>query len=91
MSTTAEREATRIRRRAILSVLLFADVQTMPVRRLRDELEALYGQVVTVDRVRADVLWLADVGLVRAGADVAALTEDGRDVVLERKPMPGEA
>ena len=89
MSTTAQREAERLRRHGILSLLFFVPGQSMTARRLRDELEAVHGQVVTVDRVRADLLWLADVGLVTGLADAATLTEAGRDVVLQRAQLPG--
>lgn len=86
---TAEREAARIRRHAILSLLFFVAGQSMTARRLRDELEAVHGQVATVDRVRADILWLQDVELVTGIADAATLTERGRDIVLGRAQMPG--
>tara|TARA_R110002049_G_scaffold13675_8_gene59410 strand:+ start:139 stop:408 length:270 start_codon:yes stop_codon:yes gene_type:complete len=86
---TAEREAARIRRHAVLSLLFFSAGQSMTARRLRDELEALHGQVATVDRVRADILWLQDVELVAGISDAATLTERGRDVVLGRAQMPG--
>lgn len=91
MSTIAQREAERIRRRAILALLFFQPGQSMTARRLRDELEATHGQVATVDKVRADILWLQDVGLVIGTGDAATLTERGRDVVLDRAAMPGEA
>ena len=71
MSTIAQREAERIRRQGILSLLYFAPGQSMTARRLRDELEAVHGQVATVDRVRADLIWLADVGLVVGSGDAA--------------------
>lgn len=90
MSTFAQREAQRIRRRAILSLLFFAEGQSMTARRLRDELESVHGQVVTVNRVRADILWLQDVGVTQGTADAAMLTERGRDVVLDRAAMPGD-
>lgn len=90
MSTFAQREAERIRRQGILSLLFFASGQSMMARRLRDELESVHGQVATVDRVRADILWLADVGLVVSSGDAAMLTERGRDVVQDRAAMPGE-
>lgn len=89
MTTTAQREADRTRRHGIVSLLFFVPGQSMTARRLRDELEAVHGQVVTVDRVRADLLWLADVGMVSGMADAASLTEAGRDVVLQRAQMPG--
>ena len=47
--------------------------------------------LATVDRVRADLIWLADVGLVVGSGDAAMLTERGRDVVLDRSAMPGAA
>lgn len=89
MSTIAERQAQLTRRRAILALLFFSPGQSMTARRLRDELEATHGQVATVDRVRADILWLADVDLILAANDAATLTERGRDVVLDRSTMPG--
>ncbi|WP_068634699.1 hypothetical protein [Thauera butanivorans] len=91
MSTIAQREAERIRRRAILALLYFAAGQTLSARRLRDELEATHGQVATVDKVRGDILWLDDVGLLARAGDAATLTERGRDVVMDRAAMPGEA
>ena len=91
MSTIAQREAERTRRRAILTLLFFSAGQALSARRLRDELETLHGQVATVDRVRADLLWLADVGLVTHANDVAALSEYGRDVFMDRAAMPGES
>lgn len=90
MSTFAQREAEIRRRRAILSLLFFAPGQSMTARRLRDQLEAVHGQVVTVDKVRADILWLKDVDLADGTADAATLTERGRDVFLDRTAMPGE-
>lgn len=90
MTASAEREAARIRRRGILGLLFFQPGQSMTLRRLRDELEAVHGQTATVDRVRADALWLADVELVQVREDAAMLTERGKDVFLDRAPMPGE-
>ena len=75
MSTTAQREAERLRRHGILSLLFFVPGQSMTSRRLRDELEAVHGQVATVDRVQV----------------LAALKADQPDVVLQRAQMPGVA
>ncbi len=83
--------AEKNRRRAILALLFFAPGQTLTARKLRDELEAVHGQVVTVDKVRADLLWLADVGMLQAAGDVATVTERGKEVVQDRAVMPGEA
>lgn len=88
--TSAERNAELTRRRGILALLFFAAGQTLTARRLRDDLEAVHGQVATVDKVRADLLWLSDVDLVNNVGDVATITERGKDVVLDRSSMPGE-
>lgn len=87
----AARNAELIRRRGILALLFFAPGQALTARALRDELETVHGQVATVDRVRADLLWLADIGLLRVAGDAATLTERGREVVQDRAAMPGEA
>lgn len=86
----ASKNADLIRRRAILSTLLFAPAHTQGVRPLRDELEAVHGQVVTTDKVRADLIWLVDVGFARMAGDMATLIEAGIDVVSGRSAMPGE-
>lgn len=86
---TAEREAQARRRAAILSLLFFAAGQTMRVQRLQRELESAHGLMASVDRIRADVLWLKDVEMVSAIDDTATLTERGRDVVLGSAQMPG--
>lgn len=83
--------AEKNRRRAILALLFFAPGQTLTARKLRDDLEAVHGQVVTVDKVRADLLWLADVDMVKAAGDVCTVTERGKEVVQDRAVMPGEA
>lgn len=89
--TIAERQAELTRRRAIIALLFFAAGQTLTARALRDQLEAVHGQVATVDKIRADLLWLADVGLISHASDTASLTERGRDVAMNRAIMPGEA
>lgn len=91
MSTAAQRLADYTRRRAILAVLAFAPGRAATARLLRDELEGVHGQMATVDRVRADLIWLADVGLVKRvdSLDLARLTEAGADVVMQRTEMPG--
>lgn len=91
MSTTAQHLATLLRRRAILALLFFAPGRTLTARKLRDELEAVHGQVATVDKVRSDLVWLADVDMVQRAGDAATLTERGCDVVCDRAQMPGGA
>lgn len=51
-------------------------------RALRDELEHTHGIAVTLDRVRADLNWLAGIGAVRKQDDQVILTEDGRNHAL---------
>lgn len=87
---TAERMAERARRQAVLSTLMFSSGQTATARELRDTLENVHGYVATVDRVRADLAWLADIGMIRAAGDAATLTEEGREVVLGRRALPGQ-
>lgn len=48
-------------------------------RQLREELETVHGISATLDRVRADLAWLTDVGLVQRCADTVVLTEEGRE------------
>lgn len=72
---------------SLLVSLLFAGGVSQ-ARTLRDELESVHGLVATLDRVRADLAWLADVGLVQRINDTAALTEEGRDVAQARREMP---
>lgn len=87
----AARQAELTRRRSILATLFFAPGATLTAGALRDTLESVHGQVATVDKVRADLLWLADVGLLQSVADAATLTERGREVVMDRASMPGES
>ncbi|GHU10875.1 hypothetical protein FACS1894185_3150 [Betaproteobacteria bacterium] len=88
-----ERMVEQNRRQAILALLTFAAAQTMSARELRTELENVHGQVVTVDRVRSDLIWMADVGVVRVlqGGDAASITERGKEIVLGRAALPGGA
>lgn len=90
MLTVAEREARSLRQQAILALLFFAPGQTRPVRSLRIDLENNHGQVASTDRVRADLTWLDDIGLVRYQRGLATLTERGADVLAGRARMPGD-
>lgn len=86
----ASQNADLTRRRAILATLLFEPGRTASARCLRDQVEAVHGQVATVDRVRADIIWLADIGMVKVAGDMATLTEGGVDVVSGRAVLPGQ-
>ncbi|MDR0701304.1 MAG: hypothetical protein LBF61_02675 [Azoarcus sp.] len=91
MSTTAEKAAVLRRRQSLLAVLFFADGQTLRARQLREEIEEVHGLIATVDRIRADLLWLAEVGMISLRDDTAQLTERGREVVAGRAVLPGAA
>jgi hypothetical protein len=75
------------RRNAILSTLSFEPLAT--VSRLRHDLETVHGIAASADRVRADLDFLADVGLVRVDGDAARCTERGMDVARLRANFPG--
>jgi hypothetical protein len=89
--THAEKSAGLRRAQSLLAILFFADGQTLRARALREELEAVHSLVATVDRVRADLLWLAEIGMITLRDDTAQLTERGREVVSGRAALPGAA
>jgi hypothetical protein len=89
--TTAERAAALRRAQSLLALLYFADGQTLRARPLREELEEVHGLIATLDRVRADLLWLAEIGMISLRDDTAQLTERGREVVSGRAALPGAA
>lgn len=91
MSTTAQRLAELNRRRAVLALLFFAPGQTQPVRSLKQDLDVTHGLVATMDQVRADLNWLAQLGMVQTANDVATITEAGREVITGASKLPGEA
>lgn len=93
MTNAAQRVADNVRRSAILAILAFAPGQTATARCIRQQLEERHGQVLTVDKVRAMLLWLADVEAVEYqrgnDLDMARLTELGQDVLAGRSQLPG--
>lgn len=70
----------RRRRNSLLASLAFAG-GTSVARELRDELENVHNIAVTLDRVRADLRVLDDIGAVRLEGDRALLTGEGREHV----------
>lgn len=48
-------------------------------RELRNELESTHGLAVTLDKVRADLRWLADIGGVSLNGDLVQITAEGRE------------
>ncbi|MDP2808658.1 MAG: hypothetical protein Q8O34_00750 [Rhodocyclaceae bacterium] len=73
-------DADRKRRNSLLASLAFADGSSV-ARALRDELESVHNVAVTLDRVRADLRVLADIGALRLDGDRAMLTAEGREHV----------
>lgn len=57
-------------------------------RKLREDLETVHGVPATLDRVRMDLRWLADVGLLLRTGDTVMLTEEGREVATGLRELP---
>lgn len=68
------------RRNSLLASLAFAGGSNV-ARELRRELEDVHGIAVTLDRVRADLRWLADIGAVNLDDERVMLTAEGREHV----------
>ena len=68
------------RRNSLLASLAFA-AGNSTARVLRDELEEVHNVAATLDRVRADLRVLADVGAVLLDGDRVMLTAEGREHV----------
>lgn len=73
-------EADRKRRNSLLASLAFAGGASV-ARELRDELEIVHNVPATLDRVRADLRVLSDIGALRLEGDRALLTAEGREHV----------
>lgn len=70
----------RKRRNSLLASLAFAGGASV-ARELRDELESVHNIPATLDRVRADLRVLADIGAVRLDGDRVLLSAEGREHV----------
>lgn len=57
---------------------------------LRHELETVHGIAASADLLRADLDWLAELGLVKWNGEIAQCTERGKDVAALRAKFPGE-
>ena len=68
------------RRNSLLASLAFAGGASV-ARALRDELENVHNVAATLDRVRADLRVLHDIGAVRLDGDRVLLTAEGREHV----------
>jgi hypothetical protein len=79
--------ADKKRANSLLATVLFGNGPAQ-ARDLRDALEEIHGLVVTLDRVRADLAWLADVGLVLRQGDTVVLTQEGRETATGARSLP---
>jgi len=79
-------ETDRKRRNSLLASIAF-DNGTSMARRLRVDLEDVHGIAVTLDRVRADLRCLADVGAVTLNGDMVMLTAEGREHVQRLRDL----
>lgn len=70
----------RRRRNSLLASLAFAGGASV-ARELRGELEAVHNIACTLDRVRADLRVLADIGALLLDGDRVLLTAEGREHV----------
>ncbi len=77
------------RRYSLLLTLYNCENSFGRVPHLVREMELIHSLAVSSDLVRADLMWLAEVGLVRFKDDNAQLIERGRDVVYHRAAFPG--
>lgn len=77
------------RRRSLLLTLYQCDNSCARVAELVREMELIHSLAVSSDLVRADLMWLAEMGLLRYKDDNAQLIERGRDVVFKRAEFPG--
>ena len=66
------------RRNSLLCTLNFNGGNGV-ARELRNELESTHGVAVTLDKVRADLRVLADIGAVRINDDLVQITAEGRE------------
>lgn len=76
------------RRAALLAALAVAPCHRLPLRAMRLQLELL-GYSPSIDRLRTDLAWCEEQGLISQAGDVATLTERGSDVAQGRARMPG--
>lgn len=81
-------DSDRKRRNSLLATLVFSGGNAV-ARLLRAELENVHGIAVSLDKVRADLRVLADVGAVRydSDGDLVQLTGEGREHVQRLREL----
>lgn len=76
------------RRASLLATLYFEPSGTARITVLVKQMELVHGLVVSTDLVRADLVWLDEIGLARYKDDAAQITERGKDVATNRAKFP---
>ena len=76
---------TKRRKSILLSVALEPG---LGVKKIRHELEFVHFIAASHDVVRADLLWLSELGLVKFADDTAMATERGIDIAQSRAGFP---
>ena len=81
-------EQDKKRRNSLLATLAFAGGHGV-ARVLRNELEDVHGIAVTLDKIRADLRVLADIGAVRYDqeGDLVQITAEGREHVQQLREL----
>lgn len=83
-------DARAARRASVLATLYFAPAATATLRELVRDMERVHSTAVSAERMRCDLAWLAQAGLVRLAEDTAQITERGRDVARRAAPWPAQ-
>ncbi len=73
-----QEEADKARRNSLLKTLWFYG-GAGNARDLHHDLECTHNIVATLDKVRADLAWLADIGALMKTGDMVILTAAGRN------------
>lgn len=74
------------RRHSLLCTLNFYGGNSV-ARELRTEMETTHGIAVTLDKVRADLRVLADVGAVKINDDQVQITAEGREHAMQLRDL----
>ena len=74
--------------RRILGGIFFSPGEAVTARTLRDALETVHGEVLSLTALRAELIRLADAGAVEFKDDLCRLTEYGGDAFRGRVKLP---
>lgn len=79
-------EQDKFRRNSLLCTLNFQGGNSV-ARELRNDLESVHGLPLTLDKVRADLRVLADIGALRLHDDQVQITAEGREHALKLREL----